>query len=105
MNSKDRKKFKDAHRLFATNEKCAKVNLNKLVELKNPMARINAKHEGLAGTVEQASRLKSTLFLSKNAKVMLQETFALNRYSPMVLLVLLKQPHANQEMVLQILPK
>ena len=73
-NPKDGEKFKDARRLFPTNEKCAEFNLKKFVELTNPIARINAKHEGSAakrGNVEQASRLESTLFLSKGAKVML----------------------------------
>ena len=74
MNLKDREKFKDALRLFATNEKCSEFNLKKLVELKNPIARINAKQEGSAAkraTAEQASKLEATLFLSKDAKVML----------------------------------
>ena len=66
--------FKDALRLFATNEKCSAYNLKKLVTLKQPIARIDAMHKGSRaknGTAEQASRLEPTLFLSKEARVML----------------------------------
>ena len=66
--------FQDATRLYFSNEEVANYNFQKLAELHQPIARIDAWHSSdLAkkATPDEMSGLQPSIFLSKGAKIML----------------------------------
>lgn len=67
--------FKDAMRLFPTNELTYDYNMRKLIELNVPVARIQGKHncpEAAKGSSDAAQGLLKELFLSKGSRIMLR---------------------------------
>ena len=66
--------FKTATRLFYTNEEVASFNYNSLLQLKQPIAKIEAKHSSSQAakvSPQDMYGLEPTLLISKNALVML----------------------------------
>jgi len=66
--------FKTATRLFYTNEEVANFNYNSLLQLKQPIAKIDAKHSSSQAakiSPQDMYGLEPTLLISKNALVML----------------------------------
>ncbi len=66
--------FKDATRLFYSNEQVADYNHDQLNKLDHPVAKINARHSSASAKripAENMSGLEPVVFLAKGAKVML----------------------------------
>ena len=66
--------FKDAVRLYYSNDEVAKYNFEKLSALNQPIARINARHStetAKKANADEMSGLEPVVFLAKGARVML----------------------------------
>ena len=66
--------FKEATRLFYSNEEVAKSNYEKLIQLNQPIAQIQARHssnKSKSVTSQDMSGLQPTFCIAKNARVML----------------------------------
>ena len=66
--------FENAIRLYYSNEEIANYNFQKLTSLKQPIAKINARHSTVTAeniSAEEMSGLEPVVFLAKGAHVML----------------------------------
>ena len=84
--------FTDAIRLYFDKKSVAEYNYEKLLEIDQPVAKIQAKHSGhgaSAATSDDAGGLEPVLFLSRKAEVILTCNLGLKLVFAMALLELL----------------
>lgn len=71
----ERRAFEDAVHIYWTRVEVKERNLDRLLQLLQPVARVPAKHHGpnaAAGTSDQAEGLEDVIYLAKGARVMLR---------------------------------